>query len=123
MTDVVTDNLKLTLMENGTHNNTWNDVYSANYQRIEAKLTGVTEIETTGGNTALTDDEEFAAIISVTGTLAADANILMSGRQGMWLVRHDADGDFNVIFKLTGQDGVTLAPGDAKTIFCDGTDP
>ena len=120
MTDVITDNLKLTLMENGTHNNTWNDVYNDNYQRIEAKLTGVTSIASSGGDTTLTDDEEFAQIIEVTGVLLSAANIILSGREGSWLARHAGTG-FNATFKLTGQDGVTLAPGDCLVIYCDGS--
>ena len=123
MPDTQTTNLAMTIMENGTHNNTWNDEYAANDEAIDAKFGDQTTVNTTGGTTSLTASQERVAVILVTGTLASNATIEFTGVGGVWVVKNGTTaGGYTVTCKVSGQTGVEINDGTTKVVYFDGTD-
>lgn len=120
MPDTFTDHLLVTNMENGSHDNTWGDVINANNDIFDAKLGATMAIVTTGGTTILTTDEERVAIIEVTGTLASNAVIQLSGRGGTWLVKNGTTGAFTLTLKLSTSSGAAIPQGSTSVIYCNG---
>jgi hypothetical protein len=122
MADTLTSNIKFTNQTEGGNNNTWGVITDANWERADNKLGDTTDITTTGGDTTLTDEQEIVAAVQVGGTLVANANIIFSGRGGVWVIENNTAGAFTVTAKVSGQTGVTIAQGTATLVFCDGTD-
>lgn len=122
MSDAITSNLAQTLMELGSHENTWGDILNDNFERIEAKMTVETEISTTGGTTTLSATEEYANVIDVAGALVSNATVVFSGRKGSWLIVNSTTGAFSLTAKVSGQTGIVIAAGETKLVRCDGTD-
>lgn len=122
MADSYTPNLGLTLMENGTHANTWNDEYLNNDERIDAKIGDVTTINSTGGTQVLTGTQERVNVVKVTGVLVANLTIEFSGIGGAWVVQNDTTGLFTLTCKKTGQTGVTIPQATKGLIYYNGTD-
>lgn len=122
MPDTYTPNLGLTLMENGTNNNTWNDKYLENDERIDAKIGDVTTINSTGGTQVLTGAQERVNLIKVTGALVSNLTIEFSGVGGSWVIQNDTTGAFSLTAKVTGQTGVTVGQGKKLLVYFNGTD-
>lgn len=122
MADTATPNILLTNQTEGGNNNTWGTIADNNFEQIDNKFGDLTSITTTGGNTTLSDTQEIVAIIEIDGTLVSNANIVFSGRGGVWVVRNDTAGDYLVTCKVTGQTGVVVPQGTSKFVHCDGTD-
>lgn len=122
MTDTFTDNLNLTLQENGTNNNTWNDKYGSNFEYIDAKLGDRTTINTTGGTSVLTASQERVSVIKVTGTLVSNAIIEFTGVGGTWVIENGTSEDYTVTCMINGQTGVEITQGEARLVYFDGTD-
>lgn len=122
MADDYTPNLNLTLMENGSHNNTWNDIFRENDEKIDAKLGDRATVNTTGGNTSLNAAQERVAIIRVTGALAENASITFTGVGGFWIIDNATTGAFTLTCKASGQPGVPVSQGVRTLVYFNGTD-
>lgn len=122
MADTFTDNLALTLQENGTNNNTWNDKYGANFEALDAKLGDRTTVATTGGTTALTASQERVAVIKATGTLVSNATIEFTGVGGLWIIDNSTSGAYTLTCKINGQTGVEITQGEKRIVYFNGTD-
>ena len=122
MADSYTPNLGLTLMENGTHENTWNDEYINNDERIDAKLGDVTTISSTGGTQVLTGTQERVNVVKMTGALVSNLTVEFSGIGGAWVIQNDTSGAFTVTCKKTGQTGITVDQGSRVLAYYNGTD-
>lgn len=122
MADTYSTNLVLTLMEEGAHSNDWGSYLNENFDTIDEKLGDTTSISTTGGDTTLTSTQEIVATILVSGTLSSAANIIFSGRGGVWCVRNTCAGAYAVTCKVSGQTGVVIPPNTEALIRCNGTD-
>lgn len=78
-------------------------------------------IATTGGTTTLTAIQATARFITVTGTLIADANIVVPAALGRWTVINNTTGAFAVNVKTAAGTGVPIFQTKADTVFCDAT--
>lgn len=121
MADTLTPNIELTNQTEGGNANTWGQIADANFERIDDVLGDTTEITTSGGETVLTDSQEFVAAINVSGTLTTDAVITFSGRGGFWIVANQTEGDYTLTCALSGGSGVEIEQGGAALIWCDGS--
>lgn len=72
--------------------------------------------------TAVQSDYQ-AKIMEFTGTIGADRDIVLPNVSGyQWTVFNGTTGGFNVVFKVTGQTGVTVGNGKRCIVYCNGTD-
>lgn len=75
--------------------------------------------------TALTTDYR-AAIMEFTDIgvpLTASRDVILPNISGLqWTVYNNTSATFDLVFKVTGQTGVTVAFGKRCIIYCDGTD-
>lgn len=122
MADTTTPNIKITNQTEGGNNNTWGTIADANFERIDNKFGDTTSITTTGGDTTLTETQEIVASFYIDGTLASNANIIFSGRGGVWIIHNDTTGDYTLTAKVSGQTGVAIPQGTKRVIWCNGTD-
>lgn len=122
MADTTTPNIKITNQTEGGNNNTWGTIADDNFERIDNKFGDMTSITTTGGDTTLTDTQEIVATFYIDGTLASNANIIFSGRGGVWIIHNDTAGDYTLTAKVSGQTGITIPQGTKRIIWCNGTD-
>jgi microcystin-dependent protein len=122
MADTITPNAKLTNQTEGGNNNSWGQIADNNFERIDDIFGDVTELSVTGGTTALTETQEFVNAIEVAGTLASNHVIEFSGRGGKWIIKNETAGSFSLTAKVSGQTGVTIAQGDTRIVYSDGTD-
>lgn len=122
MADTLTTNLLLTDQTSGGNNNTWGTILNQNFNTLDAKLGSPTAISTTGAATTLSQTQELAASLLITGSLASSATINFSGRGGFWIIYNNTTGGFALTVKVTGQTGVVIPQGTSQIVFCNGTD-
>jgi hypothetical protein len=122
MADTFTPNVGFVNQTEGGNDNTWGIKTDDNWELADDKLGDLTSITTTGGTTALTDDQQDVAAIKVSGTLVSNSEVVLDGRGGFWIVWNNTSGAFTVTFKVSGQTGVTVSQGVKTLIWCDGTD-
>lgn len=118
--------LKLELMATGENTSAWGTKTNTNLQIIEAFAHGVTTINTTGGDTTLTDvdytnDQAKKGMIWVTGTLSSDANIIVPNIQKRYFVYNNTSGAYNVNIKTSGGSAVSITQDTAAIMACDGS--
>jgi microcystin-dependent protein len=122
MADTQTSNILLTNQQDGGNNNTWGTIADNNFEQIDDKFGDTTIIDSTGGTTSLTDEQEIVLAIDVQGTLVTNKIIEFSGRGGSWIIRNNTTGDFTLTCKVNGETGVEIPQGTKKTVWCDGED-
>lgn len=122
MADTLTTNIKLTNQTEGGNNNTWGQIADDNFERIDNKFGDVTIISTSGGTTTLSDTQEIANAIRVSGSLSSNAVVQFSSRGGTWVVSNQTSGSYTVACKVTGQTGVVVPQGVTRVIHFNGSD-
>jgi hypothetical protein len=75
----------------------------------------------TDANTTLSTVEASARILEISGTLTASRDIILPNNDGQEYVVYNATGQ-NLVFKVSGQTGVTVATTKRALIYCNGTD-
>jgi len=119
--------LKLELMATGENTSAWGTKTNTNLQMIESFCHGVVTINTTGGDTTLTDvdytnDQAKNGMIKVTGTLSSAANIIVPNVQKRYFVWNATSGAYAVNIKTSGGSAVEITQDTAATMACDGSD-
>lgn len=78
---------------------------------------------TTGGSVTLTDAEQAGKLIEFTGTLASNATINFTAKDGaIYTLYNNTSGNYTLTAKVTGQTGVVVGQGKRIVVYCDGTD-
>lgn len=108
--DSTTAPLQLLIMGSGLHINDWGAQTSANLQKLEAAVIGVTTIATTGGTTTLSDDQARSKVLKITGALTSNATIVVPARLKEWRVYNATSGAYTVTLQPAGGTG-TVVPG------------
>jgi hypothetical protein len=119
--------LKLELMATGENTSAWGTKTNTNLQMLEAYAHGVVTVNTTGGDTTLTDvdytnDQAKKGMIWVTGTLSSDANIIVPNIQKRFFVYNNTSGAYAVNIKTSGGSAVEIEQDTTATMACDGSD-
>lgn len=133
MPDTFTSSLRIQLMQTGGDSGTWGGIANAQFQKLEAGITGNNggAIDLTGqtsGSFALsanngTTDQAGQLLYPFTGTLTADFTVLIPGAVKIGWVSNNTAGSRNVILSVGGSGTtLTVAPGGQWMLFyCDGT--
>lgn len=76
----------------------------------------------TNADVTLNSTQYGSLIITLTGTLSADINIIFPAQVGEWVVQNKTTGAFAITCKTASGSGVKAPQGVATVIFGDGTD-
>lgn len=82
---------------------------------------GITAVTLTNANVTLTPLQGGRKILALSGTLAANLNLILPAYAKEWLIVNNCTGAFNVTVKYATGTGVTSAPGTSTTVYGDGT--
>jgi hypothetical protein len=100
----------------------WGEAALDNFRRLEAAVGQTSSIAVTSANVTLTDEQERALYIKVTGTLTGNRSVLTNDRKGFWIVHNGTSGAFSLTFKTASGSGVVIPQGGKAVLVSDGTD-
>ena len=108
--------LLLTLLAQGESNvagfANWGAATNSNLGYLEDAVGEVTSKTLSSSDVTLTDDEERALLINLSGTITTNINVNTNDRKGFWFVYNNTSGSFTVTFKTTSGTGVTIDQGE-----------
>ena len=118
--------LKLEKIASGEKANDWGDITSVNLESLEAAVAGEHAITSWAGDVTL-DDTQYIAnesrkmMLSCSGTLGANRNIIVPARTKLYVVRNNTSGAFTLTVKTAAGTGVTVTQGYNALLYCDAT--
>jgi hypothetical protein len=123
MANVTSDLLQVVTMEIGANNNSWGAIANQNWEKLEKAISDSVTINSTGGTYSLSDDENRAAVLVLTGTLASNLIIEVKARLKWWIVRDQTTRSaYTVTIKPVGGAAVEIPPNARPIIFwCNGS--
>lgn len=118
--------LLLEIMAQTEDNGTWGDKTSTNLKILEAAITGVFPISTTGGSIVLananfTVDDAKNRELNVTGALTSDATITVPNLKRTFRVNNRTSGGFAVKIKTSSGSSISVTQGAVCDVVCDGS--
>lgn len=127
MPSTFSSNLRVELMADGERSTTWGQITNTNLELLEAAISEMATIATTGGTTVLTalngaDDQARKAVLKITGTLVSNATIQIPAVTKWYLVWNATSGAYTVTIKTASGTGQTVTANQVRLVYCDGTD-
>jgi hypothetical protein len=129
MANSTSDNLKLTIQATGENSGTWGQITNTNLLILEQAIGGYTGVAlnaTTGAtlvfsNGVLSNGKN--QIIKLTGTLAANVNVVVPDSIEKTYIIHDGcdHAGYTLTFKTSSGSGVDLCEGHKYVLYSDGT--
>lgn len=108
------------LWRNTVANNTTDpEAFGAGWQPEDA---GSAAIAMTNANVTLTALQSARSIITITGVLTANLNLIFPGYIKQWLVANNCTGAFSVTAKTAAGSGVAIPVGATQAVYGNGTD-
>lgn len=83
--------------------------------------TGITAIAMTNANVTLTPLQWGKGVISITGALVGNLNLILPTMPGQWLIVNGTTGAFTITAKTAAGTGVLVTQGAATPVYGDGT--
>lgn len=127
MVATYTPNLRFTLQGDNDNPNTWGDVLNAVLSLVEESVSGVAEIDVTGGsNITLTtnngsSDEARHGILEISGTLTEDIDLIVPAVEKIYLINTTHTGG-TITLKPTGAgSGVALVTNTKGLVYTKGS--
>jgi hypothetical protein len=126
MPSTFTQSIRIELQANGENDTTWGDIANRNNRHLEAAIAGRADITMNNADYSLTtrfgaDDDARNMILVVSGTLTTPRNLICPSVPKLYLVRNITAGGFAVTIKTANGSGVTLANGETRLVYCDGS--
>lgn len=125
MTSTFTTNKVLELPANGDYVDTWNVPVNGDMTIIDQAFGGVTSLNATSGNAALTATQYRSLILSISGAITSDVTYTIpTGIGGQWVVNNSTttSNSSRVIIASGGGGGTQVAPRGAQiAVACNGT--
>ena len=129
MANTTSANLKLTVQATGENSGTWGQITNTNLLILEQAIGGYSglTVNNTLGNTltftngALSNGKD--QVIKLTGTLAANVNVVVPDSIEKTYIIHDGcdHAGFTLTFKTSSGSGVDLCEGHKYVLYSDGT--
>jgi hypothetical protein len=119
--------LRVELQAVGENETTWGDITNSNLSTVlENAIAGKADIILNDSNHTLTvrfgqADEARQAMLFVSGTTTAVRDIIVPRATKHYIVRNNTSGGNEIRIKTENGNGVNVANGRAKLVFCDGT--
>lgn len=80
----------------------------------------VTKSVAGGSNVTLTQSEQRADILVLTGALTANINVIVDDTPWAWIVKNGTSGAFTLTFKTASGSGVSVPQGSVRKVYSDG---
>lgn len=128
MPSTYSQNLKLELIATGEQSGTWGTTTNTNIGTlIEEAICGVGTVVMADANTTITisDGASSAArkvVLTVTGTLTGNRNLIVPTIQKQYIVHNNTTGGFTITVKTSAGSGVQVPTGQKRLLIVDGTD-
>jgi hypothetical protein len=129
MASTYSPNLRLELIGTGEQQGTWGSTTNTNLGTLLEEAIGgyVSVAVTDGADTTLTTsngsaDQSRNMVINLTGALTATRNVICPAIEKLYVVKNATTGNQSVVFKVSGQTGVTIPNGTIEFLYVDGTD-
>jgi hypothetical protein len=91
------------------------------FDAFDKAVAGALSQAITSADVTLTDDQGRNAIITLTGTLTGNRNLIVPTRTKLYLVHNNTSGAFTVTVKTAAGTGVVVPQGEKAFVYCDGT--
>jgi hypothetical protein len=93
---------------------------------LDQAIAGLLEVDVSAGGTVTVDTAAAlkCKMLRLTGTLAADAELVVPGNRKPYFVHNASAGDFAVTVRTAAGVGVSVgsSPDNTAVVYCDGTD-
>jgi hypothetical protein len=129
MASTYSPNLRLELIGTGEQQGTWGSTTNTNLGTLlEEAIGGYVSVTVSDvADTTLTTsngsaDQSRNMVINLTGALTATRNVICPAIEKLYVVKNATTGGQSVVFKVSGQTGVTVPNGIIEFIYVDGTD-
>jgi len=94
---------------------------NAAFDVFDKAIAGALSQAITTADVTLTDDQARNAIITLTGTLTGNRNLIAPARTKIYAVYNNTSGAFTVTVKTSGGTGVVVPQKGRAVVYCDGT--
>lgn len=129
MASTYSPNLRLELIGTGEQQGTWGATTNTNlgtlleeaiggYASVTVSDVADTTLTTSNGSA----DQARNMVLNLTGSLTGTRNVICPAIEKLYVVKNATSGSQSVVFKVSGQTGVTIANGSTAFIYVDGTD-
>jgi hypothetical protein len=129
MASTYSPNLRLELIATGEKQGTWGTVTNTNLGTLlEEAIGGYVSVTVSDvADTTLTTNDGSAdqsrnMVINLTGALTNTRNVICPAIEKLYVVKNATTGGQSVVFKVSGQTGVTIPNGTIEFLYVDGTD-
>ena len=129
MASTYSPNLRLELIGTGEQQGTWGSTTNTNLGTLlEEAIGGYVSVTVSDvADTTLTTsngsaDQSRNMVINLTGALTATRNVICPAIEKLYVVKNATTGGQSVVFKVSGQTGVTVPNGTIEFLYVDGTD-
>lgn len=123
-----TPSLRLTLPVTGELAGSWGSTVNTGVTSLaEAAIAGTSAVAMTDADYTLTTangatDQARNMFITLTGTLTVSRNVICPSVSKLYVVTNSTTGSQNIVFKTSAGAGITVANGQRKMLYCNGTD-
>jgi hypothetical protein len=118
----------LTLPVTGELAGSWGSTVNTGVTSLaEAAIAGTSAVAMTDAAYTLTTangatDQARSMFITLTGTLTVSRNVICPAVSKLYVVTNSTTGSQNIVFKTSAGAGITIANGQRKMVYCNGTD-
>lgn len=94
---------------------------NAAFDIFDKAIAGALAKSITSADVTLTADEARNAIISLSGTLTGNRNLIVPATSKIYVIRNGTSGSYTVTVKTASGTGIVVTQGKQAILYCDGT--
>lgn len=94
---------------------------NAAFDIFDKAIAGLLAKAITSADVTLTTDEARNAIISLSGTLTGNRNLIVPAVAKIYVIRNNTSGSYTVTVKTASGTGIVVTQGKQAILYCDGT--
>jgi hypothetical protein len=127
MPSTYTTSLRLTLPATGELAGTWGSTVNAGVTSLaESAIAGTSAVSMTDADYTLTTvngaaDQARNMFVTLSGTLSAARSVICPSVSKLYFVTNSTTGGYSITFKTSAGTGITVANGQRKVVYCNGT--
>ena len=127
MASTATTRGRLEKQGSGENENTWGDKTNTNLDLIDEWIGGYLSKSVAGAsdvtltNTDYVSNEARQRLITLTGVLTGNINVIVPTAEGYWTFYNNTSGSFTLTVKTSAGTGIAIPQGYYADLYCDGT--